>query len=214
MKKNTEALLPETFYHIYNRGINGEQIFKKEKNYAYFLQQYAKYIEPIATTYAYVLMGNHFHFLIKTKTETESRANVKKTQKTPFVVGDKPEKTIEFINSNQFAKCFNSYVQSINIQEKRTGSLFEDQFRRIPLEYNDYILYMFYYIHFNPQKHGFVTDFRTYSHSSYQSFLSNAPTRLPREEVFLWFGGKEGFIKYHEESHNFEEKWGDTDWIE
>ncbi|MEO9872791.1 hypothetical protein [Ekhidna sp.] len=46
--KNTPPLEPETYYHIYNRGINGEPIFKREENYTYFLGKYDKYISPIA----------------------------------------------------------------------------------------------------------------------------------------------------------------------
>jgi hypothetical protein len=43
-------LLPEKFYHIYNRGINGEDLFKQERNYAYFLNKYANYLEPVVET--------------------------------------------------------------------------------------------------------------------------------------------------------------------
>ena len=59
------------YYHIYNRGNNGESIFLEDRNYTYFLQLYIKYIEPIALTYAYCLLRNHFHFLIRTKTVAE-----------------------------------------------------------------------------------------------------------------------------------------------
>jgi len=55
------------FYHIYNRGINGCNLFKKEENYTYFLSLYEKYIDEIADTYAWVLMSNHLHFLVYIK---------------------------------------------------------------------------------------------------------------------------------------------------
>ena len=71
MKKNVELLEPDRIYHIYNRGINGENIFKEERNYRYFLEKYAKYIEPIADTFAYCLLRNHFHIAIRTKSEAE-----------------------------------------------------------------------------------------------------------------------------------------------
>ena len=71
MKKHTEPLEPDRIYHIYNRGINGENIFKEERNYAYFLTKYAKCISPIADTYAYCLLKNHFHLAVKIKTEEE-----------------------------------------------------------------------------------------------------------------------------------------------
>jgi len=55
------------YYHIYNRGNNRENIFLEERNYRYFLQLYLKYIEPIAWTFAYCLLRNHFHFLVRIK---------------------------------------------------------------------------------------------------------------------------------------------------
>jgi len=52
---NQVPLEPSCYYHIYNRGNNRENIFREEKNYSFFLQQYVKYIEQIADTYAYCL---------------------------------------------------------------------------------------------------------------------------------------------------------------
>jgi len=48
-------------YHIYNRGNNRENIFVQERNYAYFLKLWTKYIDPIDDTYSYCLLRNHFH---------------------------------------------------------------------------------------------------------------------------------------------------------
>ncbi len=43
----------DCFYHIYNRGINGETIFRNKQDYSFFLLRYKKYIEPIAYTFAF-----------------------------------------------------------------------------------------------------------------------------------------------------------------
>jgi len=59
------SLEPDRFYHIYNRGINGCPIFQETSNYEHFLKLYDKHISPVADTYAYVLMGNHFHLLVR-----------------------------------------------------------------------------------------------------------------------------------------------------
>lgn len=55
------------YYHIYNRGNNGDIIFFEDKNYTYFLSLYLKYIHPIADTFCWCLLKNHFHFLIRIK---------------------------------------------------------------------------------------------------------------------------------------------------
>ncbi|WP_291144870.1 hypothetical protein [Flavobacterium sp. UBA7680] len=47
-----ENLESGKYYHIYNRGINSENIFKENRNHEYFLMLYAKHIDPIAETFA------------------------------------------------------------------------------------------------------------------------------------------------------------------
>ena len=68
-----EPLLYGQYYHVYNRGNNGETLFCEERNYPYFLKLYAQHIEPVAEAYAYCLMPNHFHFLVRIKDKDEDR---------------------------------------------------------------------------------------------------------------------------------------------
>ena len=60
-------------YHIYNRGVNRENIFLEKRNYLHFLKLYAQHITPIAYTYAYCLLRNHFHLMVQVKTPEEIR---------------------------------------------------------------------------------------------------------------------------------------------
>ncbi len=62
------------YYHIYNRGNNRENLFVEEREYPYCLRLYGKYILPVAQTFAYCLLPNQFHFLIRTYTEEEQEA--------------------------------------------------------------------------------------------------------------------------------------------
>jgi hypothetical protein len=64
-------LLFDTYYHIYNRGTNGENIFIQERNYEYFLKLYEKHISSIADTFAYCMLRNHFHIAVRIKSEEE-----------------------------------------------------------------------------------------------------------------------------------------------
>lgn len=60
-------LLPGNYYQIYNRANAGANLFREESDYRRFLRLYVKHISPVAETYAWVLMPNHFHWLIGVK---------------------------------------------------------------------------------------------------------------------------------------------------
>lgn len=59
-----------SFYHIYNRGNNKQKIYFSEANYLFFIQKMKKYIAPNCDLISWVLMPNHFHFLIQANSET------------------------------------------------------------------------------------------------------------------------------------------------
>ncbi len=190
--KNTEQLTPSSYYHIYNRGVNRMTIFAKQSNYAYFLKKYLEYIGPMADTYAYCLLPNHFHLLIRTKDEEEIHEAL--SHKVPV---DKLVQNISKQISLQFSHFFNGYTQAFNKQQGRSGKLFELPFRRIKVTEASYFSRLVFYIHTNPQKHGLINDFRQWKHASYQNLLSNQPTILKRKEVLDWFGGREAYVKFH-----------------
>lgn len=178
------ALSYDTYYHIFNRGNNRDPLFFEERNYAYFLRLYTKYIEPVADTFAYCLMPNHFHFLIRVKAEDEITASLGM---------GKPGDV-----SQRFSNLFNAYARTINQTYARTGSLFQHPFGRLALHEKHPLETVTLYIHFNPQKHGFVDDFRGWKYTSYASLLASSTTRLKRQETLDWFGGRESFRRAHE----------------
>jgi REP element-mobilizing transposase RayT len=173
------------YYHIYHRGNNREPIFFEKRNYLYFLKLYGRYIVPVAHTLAYCLMNNHFHFLIQTKTEPQISDFLKKSDISSGQIIEPSE---------QFRRLFISYTKAINKAYGRTGSLFENKFGRIEVKNDRYLCNLIQYIHHNPQKHGFVNDFRDWPYSSYDAILSETPTRVERTAVLDWFGGADGFV--------------------
>jgi len=180
-------LEPGHYYHIYNRGNNRENIFIEERNYRYFMQLYQKYILPVCDTFAYCLMRNHFHILVRVKELQNQTSEVLETSEVS-------SKAI----TQQYSNFFNSYAKAINTTYKRTGSLFQNRFGRIAVDSDRYFAQLIHYIHFNPQNHGFVEDFRQYPYSSYQAIISEKPTHLCRAEVLNWFQGKDSFVKVHD----------------
>jgi REP element-mobilizing transposase RayT len=69
--KHLPPLQYDTYYHIYNRGINSETLFREPASYEHFLRLYQEYITPVADTFAWVLMKNHFHLLVRIFDEDE-----------------------------------------------------------------------------------------------------------------------------------------------
>src|SRR6266496_4172065 len=64
-------LLYDTYYHIYNRGVNGEDIFVEERNYDLFLKLFEKHVSPVVDLFGYCLLRNHFHISTRIKSEEE-----------------------------------------------------------------------------------------------------------------------------------------------
>ena len=189
MSQHTAILQPGCFYHIYNRANGNEKLFYTTKNFVYFLQKYKNHIHPVADTFCYCLMPNHFHLIARIKSEMEL-LNLTGFQN---LSGLKLEDRI----SKQFSNFFNSYSKSINIQEKRKGSLFMRPFKRKKIESKPYLQKLIHYIHFNPVKAGICKTPDDYKYSSCQSLISNSKTLLKREETISWFGDKENFIFIH-----------------
>jgi len=173
------ALIPDTNYHIFNRGTNREDIFVEERNYEYFLQLYGKYIPDVAETFAWCLMRNHFHLLIRIRGQEELPAST-----SP---------------SRRFSNFFNAYVKTFNKAYNRTGSLFQHPFKRKTVLDDRHFWNEIAYIHQNPQKHLFVNDFRDWKWSSYSGILSGKSLYLNRGSVLEWFGGMEGYLELHEQ---------------
>lgn len=166
-------------YHIFNRGNNKENIFIEEKNYYYFLQQLKKYILPIADVYAYCLLKNHFHLLLRIKDEKFLNEKVKNKLHQPF------------------SNLFNSYSKSINKMYGRTGSLFEEHLKRKRVENKEYLIQLVAYIHLNPVKHGFADNYRDYKFSSFQAYLSNKATGIDQDFIFSLIE-KDSFLYWHD----------------
>ncbi len=210
------------FYHIYNKGVNSCDLFLEPTNYEHFLKLYDTYISPVADTYAWVLMKNHFHLLVRIKEEVEigflSSAAPSVVQ-NPDGGGDKTHyenyhhpKTLsgsqtaervglslkKYNPSHQFSHLFNAYAQAYNKRNGRTGSLFIHPFKRKLIEDIEYFKNLVVYIHNNPVHHKFTEHAMDYPWSSYLTCISVKSTHLQRDAVMGWFDSKANFKAAHE----------------
>ena len=134
-------LVPTYFYHVYNRTNNKELLFRKDKDYALFLQKLATYICPVVEVFSYVLIPNHFHLLIKVKSEKALDAFL---QNIPFekrtlihhriMEQENEMKDWNELIAHQFSRFFNSYSKSYNRRYQRNGNLLHRPFKRVAIK--------------------------------------------------------------------------------
>ncbi len=67
--KTITPILGGRYYHIFNRGINRDDIFFQPKNYDYFFSLMKRFLIGYVEIHAYCLLPNHFHFVVQVKDE-------------------------------------------------------------------------------------------------------------------------------------------------
>ena len=155
-------ILGNRYYHIFNRGNNKRPVFLKPDNYLYFLKLFDRYLSPYVDLLAYCLLENHFHLLIRAKDQITVSKGMSSFQRD-----DIPrEEAVGKLVSNQFRRLFISYTMALNKQEGTGGNLFDRPFKRLEIENEEYLKYLTFYIHFNPEKHLISRSFKDYPYSS------------------------------------------------
>jgi REP element-mobilizing transposase RayT len=135
-------------YHIMIRGINHQNIFVDDEDNEKFIDTLARYRKDIEyEIYAYCLMGNHIHLLLKEGNEELA---------------------------NMMKRIGASYVYWYNWQYNRKGHLFQDRFKSEPVENDTYFLTVLRYIHQNPVKAGLADNIEAYKWSSYKEYITQA----------------------------------------
>ena len=203
-----EKLQPNCSYHIFNHANGFENIFTVDDNYRFYLDKYQQYILPIAETYAYCLLPNHFHLVVRIRRREvleEVFRNFKSTNFSKFPNLEKVEVTdnmIEYYISKQFANLFSCYTQSFNKVNKRRGSLFLKNFRREPIENKAYFLNAVIYTHRNPVHHAFCDRYTDWSYTSFCEIKERNSHMIEVDKLLRMFGGRDSFIDLHEQSAN------------
>ncbi len=167
-------------YHIMIRGINQQNIFSVNEDNEKFMAILAKYHQKSKyEIYAYCLMNNHVHILIK-----EGREAL----------------------SNFMKRIGTSYVSWYNWQYNRKGHLFQDRYKSEPVEDDAYFLTVLRYIHQNPLKAGLVNHIDSYKWSSYTEYI-NQPKIVNIEFALKMFHQDkekaiEGLKRFNQEPNN------------
>ncbi len=143
MVQRIVSFVIDEFYHLYSRGVEKRKIFLEAQDYQHFL--YLMYVcntkksitlrdlgksfdrgETIINIGAYCLMPNHFHILVREKVKGGI--------------------------SDYMRKLLTAYVMYFNKKYERTGRLFESVFKSEHVDSDEYLKYLYSYIHLNPAK--------------------------------------------------------------
>ena len=216
-----EPLQPDRSYHIFNHANGFENIFRIEANFLYFLEKYRLFISPIAETYAYCLMPNHFHLVVrirkreaiealirinndpsirynfsKVATFDEGMSKISNFGKVIKISDSEIEKYL----SKQFANLFSCYTQSFNKVYHRKGSLFIKNFKREPISDKSYFLNAIVYTHRNPIHHGFRETYHDWEYSSYSDIVDGVCDFIEISKLLTMTDGLESFKEIHRHS--------------
>ena len=184
-------------FHLYNKVSTEAQLFREPEDYEEFLQKFAKYFEPYFHFLSYALIPNHFHFVVQVKEispdflRKEGSVTAQKLLKNTISVD-------QFLTTVA-SRFFSSYVMRYNNKYGRSGPLFKSGFKRVQQRSLIKMMYIIAYSHHNALHHGLAESFGDHPYDSYRAILSASPTKIARHLVLELFGGKELFLKYHEE---------------
>jgi putative transposase len=185
---------PGQFYHIFNRANDPNRLFRNADNYLFFLARYSRYIEPVAETYAYCLLPNHFHFLVRIREKDEILLMTKKNHR----LNPRYYENIEEFISRQFSNLFNSYAKAYNKMFMRRGALFMHNFKYKSVDTTAYLRNAIVYIHRNPEKHGLVRSVDEWEWSSLNAIRLGDSSVFSTGKLMTFFDSNEQFLFLHE----------------
>jgi REP element-mobilizing transposase RayT len=140
-------------------------------------------------------MPNHFHFLVKIKSEEEITLFFKEKSENNNQIGFE---NLSGLISKQFSNLFNSYAKALNKQQNRTGSLFQRGFKRKEINSDLYLKELVLYIHCNAVHHGFVHYFEDWKYTSYHNLKAGG-----NKVVIKWFDDLSNFVACHQDKNEF-----------
>ncbi|OGH49880.1 MAG: hypothetical protein A3H17_02375 [Candidatus Levybacteria bacterium RIFCSPLOWO2_12_FULL_37_14] len=172
MPRGPRFVSQNAFYHVFNRGINKQDIFLTDDDYRFFLKKLKdlkkKYDHSI---YSFCLMPNHFHISIQTR-------------KSPI--------------SKIMASLITSYSMYFNRTHGHLGPVFQNRFKSILIENNSYFLKLSQYIYLNPVRAGLTSDPLLYKYSSIKEALGKESHLILDKDIVRLVGETKNSLKEYE----------------
>ena len=162
MPRGARFVFKNAFYHVFNRGINKQDIFRSDDDYFFFLKKLndlkKKYDHSI---YALCLMPNHFHISIQTRKVSISKI---------------------------MSSLTTSYSMYFNRIYQHFGTVFQNRFKSILVENDSYFIKLSQYIYLNPVKAGLVEDPMLYKFSSIREASGEEPLNYLDKDIVRLIG--------------------------
>ena len=168
---------PGALHHVMGRGIERTNIFRTDRDLEDFLNRLANQcMDGNLIVYAWCLLSNHFHLLVRTGREPISRS---------------------------MKKLLTGYVVNFNLRHKRSGHLFQNRYKSIICEEDPYLLELTRYIHLNPVRAGMVggvEELNNYRWAGHSVIIGRVKQKWQDiDTVLSYFGkGRKAIEKYEE----------------
>ena len=141
MPRRSRIDAPGALHHIVVRGIERKPIFKDDADRNHFLERLENILtDGAALCFAWALMSNHFHLLLKTGKVTISTV---------------------------MRRLLTGYAMYFNRKHNRAGHLFQNRYKSILCQEDAYLLELVRYIHLNPLRAKIVPDLKSLDKYAY-----------------------------------------------
>ncbi|MFT6291079.1 MAG: REP element-mobilizing transposase RayT [Ilumatobacter sp.] len=172
-----------TFFHVFNRGVDRQDIFTADSDRPYFEQLLADTVAKGGVQiHAYSLMSNHFHLLVEADGPALSEA---------------------------MRRIGRGYAVRYNREVERSGPLFEGRFKSIPITTDEMLMVEGRYVHRNPIDVVGVRALPAYRFSSLPVYVGrrDAPNWLTTEILSAPFDGPESMQGFVTRTHVSDSQW-------
>jgi REP element-mobilizing transposase RayT len=166
-------------YHVLSRGNERKDIFFDDDDRRMFMDILGEMSERfVIDIFAYVLMSNHYHLLIRTNRANLSRA-------------------MQWVGA--------TYTRRFNSKQSRSGHLFQGRFKNMIVQNETYLIQLSCYIHRNPLRAGVVNRLADYPWSSYPAYAyaKATPQWLQTELILSQFRAKNKHRAYREKVQRY-----------
>ena len=170
------------FYHVFSRGNNQQNIFVTDDDRHLFLDTIGQMtVRFDCEIFAYVLMDNHYHLLLRTLKANLSRS-------------------MQWLGT--------TYTRRFNLEHLQSGHLFQGRYKSILVENDAYLMQLSFYIHNNPLRAGIVRRLIDHRWSSYPAYAYNRrhPDWLDKDLILSQMHGENKHRQYRENAQQYSEE--------